>query len=193
MLTILKPKRLLPNTRGSVCFNIHYPSTRKRFIKNSINKICSTLCKIALTIVLAVTVNSCAGFGVENEKTSHDHLAGCPDRSNCVSSEAKDPRHAIAPMVLIGDTSTSWAAIQAILGRMPRSTVVKATDRYLHVTFKSGLFRFVDDLELKLDPQSGVIAIRSASRVGYFDLGANRRRVESIRKQLTADGLVQSS
>lgn len=96
-------------------------------------------------------------------------------------------------MVLIGDTSTSWGAIQAILGRMPRSTVVKATDRYLHVTFKSRLFRFVDDLELKLDPQSGVIAIRSASRVGYFDLGANRRRVESIRKQLTADGLVQSS
>ncbi len=128
---------------------------------------------------------------MENNMNSHDCLADCPDRPNCVSSDAKDPRNTIAPMVLIGDTAIAWTSIPAVLGRFPRSTFVKTTDRYLHVTFKSRLFNFVDDLELKLNPQSGVIAIRSASRVGYFDLGVNRRRVESLRKQLKADGIIQ--
>lgn len=146
-----------------------------------------------LTIVLAIAVNSCSGLQVEKGMNLHDQLAECPDRPNCVSSDAKDPRQAVAPMVLIGDTANSWAAIQKLVSRLPRSTVVKATDRYLHVTLKSRLFRFVDDLELKLDPQSGVIAVRSAFRTGHFDLGVNRRRVESLREQLTADGLIRWS
>ncbi len=144
-----------------------------------------------LTIVLAVAVIGCAGPQMEKNMNSHDCLADCPDRPNCVSSDAKDPQNTVAPMILIGDAATGWASIQAVLGRLPRSTFVKTTDRYLHVTFKSRLFNFVDDLELKLNPQSGVIAIRSASRVGYFDLGVNRRRVESLRKQLKADGIIQ--
>ena len=147
--------------------------------------------KAVLIIVLAVAVNSHAGVQVENDMNCHDQLAECPDRPNCVSSDAKDPRHAVAPMILVGDTATGWAAIQTLVSRLPGSTVVKATDRYLHVTFKSRLFRFVDDLELKLDPQSGAIAIRSASRTGHFDLGVNRRRVESLRKQLAEDTLIR--
>ena len=147
--------------------------------------------KTLLAILVAMAVNGCAGFQVENDMNLHEQLFKCPDRPNCVSSDAKDSRHAIDPMVLIGDAATGWAAVQALVSRLSRSTVVKATDRYLHVTFKSRLFRFIDDLELKLDLQSGTISIRSASRAGYFDLGVNRRRVESLRKQMTADGLIR--
>lgn len=147
--------------------------------------------KPVLTILLAVAVSSCSGLEMEKDMTGSNRLADCPDRPNCVSSNAENPRHTVAPMVLIGDTAAKWAAIQAVVSGLPRSTVVKATDQYLHVVFKSRLFRFVDDLELKLDPQSDVISIRSASRVGYFDLGVNRRRVESLRKQLKAEALIQ--
>jgi len=61
----------------------------------------------------------------------------------------------------------------------------------VHVTQKSRFFGFIDDLELKLDPQSKTISIRSASRRGYYDLGVNRRRVENLRKQLKAAGLIR--
>jgi uncharacterized protein (DUF1499 family) len=121
----------------------------------------------------------------------HDRLAGCPDRPNCVSSEAKDPRHAVAPMQLAGGSDAAWNDIQAVVGCLPRSKIVKATDRYLHVTLKSRIFGFIDDLELKLEPQTRQIAIRSASRKGYFDLGVNRRRVEYLRKQLQAASLIR--
>ena len=53
---------------------------------------------------------------------------------------------------------------------------------------KTRLLRFVDDVEFELRTGDGVIAVRSASRVGYSDLGANRRRIEKIRKALVPDG-----
>jgi uncharacterized protein (DUF1499 family) len=121
----------------------------------------------------------------------HDRLVECPDRPNCVSSNAQNPRRAVAPMQLAGDSATDWANIQLVVSRLPRSTIVKATDRCLHVIQKSRLFGFIDDLELKLDPQTKMIAIRSASRQGYFDLGVNRRRIERLRKKLKAAALIQ--
>ena len=45
----------------------------------------------------------------------------------------------------------------------------------------SWLLRFVDDVDAVVDPDAGVIHVRSASRVGYSDLGVNRKRVEAIR------------
>lgn len=94
-------------------------------------------------------------------------------------------------MQLAGRSDTEWADIQVLIGRLPRSEIVTATDRYLHATLKSRIFGFVDDLELRLDPQTDVIHIRSASRSGHYDLGVNRRRVERLRKQLRAAALIR--
>ena len=59
---------------------------------------------------------------------------------------------------------------------------VEASDEdSLHVEFTSWLLRFVDDVDAVIDPDAGVIHVRSASRVGYSDLGVNRKRVEAIR------------
>jgi uncharacterized protein (DUF1499 family) len=57
---------------------------------------------------------------------------------------------------------------------------------YLHAVFASRLFRFKDDLELLLDAQTGVIHVRSASRVGGYDFGVNRRRVKRLRRAYMA-------
>ena len=45
-----------------------------------------------------------------------------------------------------------------------------------------GYFQHKDiDLELRMDKENGLIHVRSGSRVGYSDIGANRRRVEDFR------------
>jgi len=51
----------------------------------------------------------------------------------------------------------------------------------LHATYKTPLVGYTDDLELLLDEDSGVLHIRSASRIGRSDLGANRKRIEALR------------
>lgn len=108
------------------------------------------------------------------------HLRACPDKPNCVNSEApaSDGGHAIAPL-----TESDWQAVRRAV-ESAGGTVMQADDDYLHATFASRLFRFVDDVELRRDAASGFVHIRSASRVGHSDFGVNRKRVEAIRERL---------
>jgi uncharacterized protein (DUF1499 family) len=44
---------------------------------------------------------------------------------------------------------------------------------------------FVDDVEFLIEPNTQVIHVRSASRLGQSDLGVNRQRIEMIRAKLS--------
>ena len=76
--------------------------------------------------------------------------------------------------------ATSQALLLSVIESMPRTTVVTAGERYLHVEFRSAVFGFVDDVEFVFDDAAAVIHFRSASRSGYWDLGVNRRRMTAI-------------
>ena len=143
------------------------------------------------SMVIAVFVLTCSNPKSGEDSARFESMADCPDRPNCVSSEAQDAKHTIDPFRLKGNPAVGWDAIVSVVINLPRSEVVKQTDRYLHTECKSRLFGFVDDLELRLDPTTGVVAIRSASRVGYSDWGVNRRRVEALRQILRQDGIIQ--
>lgn len=58
---------------------------------------------------------------------------------------------------------------------------------YIYAEFKSRTLGFVDDVEFFLPEEQAVLHVRSASRVGYDDLGKNKRRVEWVRKQLSKE------
>lgn len=143
-----------------------------------------------LLVTLAAFINGCSGTKSNRSSVDIEVLAGCPDRPNCVSSQSPDARHAIEPFRLKGDPITGWNAITGIIENLPRTTIVKITKHYLHAECKSRLFGFIDDLELKLDTETGIIDIRSASRTGYHDFGVNRRRVSGLRQMLKNEGLI---
>ena len=110
-------------------------------------------------------------------------LSACPDKPNCVCSEyPDDTAHAIEP-ISIGDLSGADALNKLkdiIEGQGGK--ISSARDNYIAATFSSALFSFVDDLEIRIDRETGVIHLRSASRVGTSDFGANSRRVDMIKK-----------
>lgn len=117
-------------------------------------------------------------------------LAPCPASPNCVSSDAADPSKRVDPLRLRVDAERAWEILQGVLAGMPRTSIVRRGDDYLHAEARTLIFRFVDDVEFHLRPSEGVIAVRSASRVGYSDLGVNRRRVDEIRDALRRQGVV---
>ena len=115
-------------------------------------------------------------LGLENGR-----LKPCPGTPNCVCSEPGTPgSQRVDPLPFHGDADTAWkrvkGAIEAMGGR-----IVEERPGYLHAIFTSRFFRFVDDIELRLEEDEGVVQVRSASRVGHSDFGVNRKRVERLR------------
>jgi uncharacterized protein (DUF1499 family) len=107
-------------------------------------------------------------------------LAPCPDRPNCVSSQSAEERNRVEPLRYTGSDEAAWQRLQNIVTSMPRARVVIQQARYLRAEFRSPLFRFVDDVEFRLDSARQLIEVRSAARSGYYDWGVNRRRVGEI-------------
>ncbi|WP_020564357.1 DUF1499 domain-containing protein [Methylosarcina fibrata] len=119
-------------------------------------------------------------------------LAPCPNTPNCVSSQApKDSGHYIAPFKIKGKVEDAWAALQRTLAGQKRTVITEAGNGALHAEATTLVFRFVDDVDAVLDADAKLIHIRSASRVGYSDLGVNRRRMEALRRQLQQAGIVE--
>jgi uncharacterized protein (DUF1499 family) len=125
--------------------------------------------------------------GGEAPATVPTTLAPCPSSPNCVSSQAKDEAHRVTPLAFEGDPGEAMHRLRLVIEGMPRTRIVSASDAALRAEFSSRLFGFVDDVEARIDAKRRVIDIRSASRTGYWDLGANRRRIEEIRQAFVED------
>ena len=133
--------------------------------------------------ILALTVFS-TGLGCGPSRPGASLVDGrlrpCPQRPNCVSSQSPLPGSHIAPLVFDGSPEKAWQKLKEAVIDLG-GTVCKDQPGYLWTTFTSRVFRFVDDAEFRMVPDEGVIHVRSAARVGYTDLGVNRRRMERLR------------
>ena len=108
-------------------------------------------------------------------------LGSCPTSPNCVSTQAQDEGHAIAPFDYRKSRAEAKEALKEIVRSLPRMQLVEEDETYLHYEATSLLLRFVDDVEFLLDDETKTIHFRSASRTGYGDLGVNRKRMEQVR------------
>jgi uncharacterized protein (DUF1499 family) len=145
----------------------------------------------ALLLLVCLALVSCTGSSPSNLGVSSSGMTPCPSSPNCVSSDAGDGDHQVSPLQLAVPATEAWLAARALVSKLPRTRIVSEKPDYLHAECRSALFGFVDDLELNLRPAEGIIAIRSASRIGYSDLGVNRRRVEALRSSLLSRGIIR--
>lgn len=112
-------------------------------------------------------------------------LAECADKPSSVCSQSVAGQHKIEPLAYTTSSDEAWDALRAVVDRMPGATVIESTDDYLRYEFRTMLMRYVDDVEFLNSPADSLIHIRSASRIGHSDLGANRKRVERVRSALS--------
>lgn len=133
---------------------------------------------IALIITARLSHNGQAPGLIEGK------LSACPETPNCVCSEYQaDSRHAIEPIEIPAQgPEAAQSRIRDIILELGGS-IASERRHYMAATFSSELFGFVDDLEVVIDADGGLIQLRSASRVGYGDGDVNRKRVEKIRQR----------
>jgi uncharacterized protein (DUF1499 family) len=137
---------------------------------------------LALTFILA----ACSTNQTSEMKATNDRLSPCPKSPNCVSSLSEDTSRYVEPLLYTATREEAREKLISVINSMKRSEIVTAETNYIHATFTSALFGFVDDVEFSFDEQNKIMNVRSASRTGYSDLGVNRKRVEEIRRRFTS-------
>ncbi|MBI1194923.1 MAG: DUF1499 domain-containing protein [Gammaproteobacteria bacterium] len=140
------------------------------------------LATVPVILVLLIAVTALAPKGSAHVGLQDGRLRPCPDSPNCVCSEAGEKQVGkIAPLSFVGSPDAAWEKAKTVIASAG-GEIHDDENGYLWATFTTRWIRFVDDIELRMDAGRRVIHVRSASRVGYSDLGMNRQRVERLRR-----------
>ena len=123
---------------------------------------------------------------VQTLPTPGTGLPPCPPSPNCVCSQDPDPDHQVPPLTYTGAPEEALKRLKQVVRSMPRARIADERPNYFRAEYTTALLRFVDDVDFLIEPNGGKIHIRSASRVGYSDLGTNRKRIERIRRAFDA-------
>ena len=132
----------------------------------------------AFTIIFfSIIICSCAA----KAPTTIGQFAVCPETPNCVSTKNINTKNYILPIYYKGSRDDAKSILLLAIKPIKSVSIKKELDQFIHIEVTSKIFGFVDDVEFYLN-EPGTIHFRSASRVGYSDLGINRERMETIRK-----------
>lgn len=126
------------------------------------------------------------GAGSMQLRDADGRLQPCDSGPHCVTSETRDAARRVEPFRHDGTAADAIARLATVIKTMPGAAIVTQRDGYLHATFTTRLMRYVDDVEFTASATPGELAVRSSSRIGYYDFGANRDRVEAIRAAFLA-------
>lgn len=150
---------------------------------------------VRLLVIVVIGMGAMFMFGrarPDNLGVNQGSLAPCPPSPNCVSTQAEREQQRIEPLAFATDdlqklTSTAGEMAAA----MPRWEFVTRDPDYWHIECTSLICRYIDDLEIWFDQENQLIHARSASRVGYSDMGVNRKRVEAFFDRLVELGVAR--
>ena len=112
----------------------------------------------------------------------------CPNRPNCVSTVGPPGSSGMEPIPFQGALGEARKRLLQIISGFPRATVTQNIETYLKAEFRSRIFSFVDDVEFEFDDRAKLIHFKSASRLGYYDFGVNRKRMEEIIERFVREG-----
>ena len=102
-----------------------------------------------------------------------DNLSDCKLITNCTFQSWK-----------VDDSEKVFKELIQILENTPRLKIIKKEKFYIHAIATSRIMKFVDDIEIKNLNQENIFQVKSSSRLGIYDLGVNKRRIQTLRFRL---------
>ncbi len=154
-----------------------------------------TIIVLVVVLLLAAQFGLLSGKQPNNIGVTSERLKPPSKTRNSVSSQAhlytdhvQMQYASIEPLPFKNNNAAnSMQVLISVLKNTPGVTIVDAKPDYIYAHAKTKVLKFVDDVEFWVNPAKGVIDVRSASRLGREDFGANRVRVEAIRSAYMAN------
>ena len=161
--------------KGGVLLDLFY---RIKIIRSIVIPI-FTMC-----FLFSCGVSGCYGNSYENLGLINSLLKPCPKSPNCVSSQSSVQENQIDPISFSDSLKEVKVRLKKAIELTGKTNFVTQKHLYWHIEFTTRFLGFVDDVEFFFDKSQSIIHVRSASRLGYWDFGVNRNRVEKIRSHL---------
>ena len=111
-------------------------------------------------------------------------LPPCGSLPNCVNSENGSGGQAIEA---IQASRQQWQALKSWIAMQDNWTITTDDGDFVQAVTTTPLMRYRDDVMLRFDSGNNVIHVRSSSRLGIGDMGANRARIEGLREQVNLE------
>ena len=102
-----------------------------------------------------------------------ENISDCKLTTNCIFQTWK-----------VDDSEKAFIDLIEILENTPRLKIIDKEKNYIHAIATSRIMKFIDDIEIKNLNKDNIFQIKSSSRLGIYDLGVNKRRVQTLRFRL---------
>ncbi len=102
-----------------------------------------------------------------------NYLTNCKLKTNCSFQIWK-----------VDDSEKAFYELIQILENTPRLEIIKKDKDYIHAIATSRIMKFIDDIEIKSFNKDNIFQVKSSSRSAFYDLGVNKRRLETLRFRL---------
>jgi len=148
--------------------------------------------RLVIILTISLFISACTGTRPSHLGAIQTSIQPCPDSPNCVTSntELADEEHYIEAIIVkataIKNEQDPSKELIKLISNDPQAEIVIKSPHYIYAEYTSAVFGFVDDVELLFDNKLGRFDVRSASRLGYRDFSANRKRIEALRKKYFA-------
>ena len=138
---------------------------------------------LSVSLVFFLFLNIFSDGGVVVSRTLEavlGEIAKCPKSPNCVSTLTSSSEHRLEPWS--ADSANILRKVKTAALKEPKSKLISESETHLQFTFKSPIFRFVDDVWFAF--KDGKVHFKSAARTGYKDFNKNQERMERIKERV---------
>ena len=121
---------------------------------------------------ISIFINNQYTFAIDS-LSDNNNLGACSNPNNCVFESWK-----------VTDSDESFKELIDILKNTPRIKIINIKEDYLHALSTSRVMKFIDDIEIKKSEKGNILKVKSKSRTGFYDLGVNKRRINTLHFRL---------
>ena len=123
-------------------------------------------------LISAIFINNKYTFAIDY-LVDNNILGACSNPNNCVLESWK-----------VSNVNESFEELIEILRNSPRIEIINIKEDYIHALATSRVMKFVDDIEIKKSEKGNILKVKSKSRNGFYDLGVNKRRINTLHFRL---------